>query len=70
MDTRASHLMDYLGACMGLYASATHIKRTRKGTCMATIENIALMTFLMLVGVGVTFAVLAGLVYFLETLDD
>ena len=37
---------------------------------MAALENIALMTFLMLVGVGITFAVLAGLVYFLETMDD
>jgi hypothetical protein len=37
---------------------------------MATIENIAVITFLLLVGVGVTFAVLAGLVYFLETMDD
>jgi hypothetical protein len=37
---------------------------------MATVENVALMTFLMLVGAGVLFAVLAGLVYFLETMDD
>jgi Na+-transporting methylmalonyl-CoA/oxaloacetate decarboxylase gamma subunit len=37
---------------------------------MATVENILLITFLMLVGAGVTFAVLAGLVYFLETMDD
>jgi hypothetical protein len=37
---------------------------------MAAIENVALMTFLMLVGVGFTLAVLAGLVYFLETMDD
>jgi Na+-transporting methylmalonyl-CoA/oxaloacetate decarboxylase gamma subunit len=37
---------------------------------MAALENIALMTFLMLVGAGVVFAVLAGLVYFLETMDD
>ena len=70
MDTRASHLMDYLGACMGLYASATHIKRTRKGTCMATVENIAVITFLLLMGAGITLAALAGLIYFLETMDD
>lgn len=37
---------------------------------MATIENIALITFLLLVGAGVTFAALAGLLYFLETMDD
>jgi Na+-transporting methylmalonyl-CoA/oxaloacetate decarboxylase gamma subunit len=37
---------------------------------MATVENILLITFLMLMGTGVTFAVLAGLVYFLETMDD
>jgi uncharacterized membrane protein len=34
------------------------------------VENVAIITFLLLVGVGVTFAVLAALVYFLETLDD
>ena len=70
MDTRTPHPVDYLGACMGLHASATHIERTRKGTRMATVENILLITFLMLMGTGVTFAVLAGLVYFLETMDD
>lgn len=37
---------------------------------MATIENIALITFLLLLGAGVTFAVIAGLIYFLETMDD
>ena len=37
---------------------------------MTAIENIALMTFLMLLGAGVFFAVLAGLVYYLETMDD
>jgi hypothetical protein len=37
---------------------------------MATIENIALMAFLMLIGAGVAFAALAGLLYFLETMDD
>lgn len=70
MDTRASHLVGYLGVDLGLHASATHIERTRKGTCMATIENIALMAFLMLIGAGVAFAALAGLLYFLETMDD
>lgn len=37
---------------------------------MATVENIAVITFLLLMGVGITLAVLAGLIYFLETLDD
>ena len=70
MDTRASHTVDYLGACMGLHASAAHTERTRKGTCMATIENIAVITFLLLVGAGITLAAIAGLIYFLETMDD
>ena len=70
MDARAPHLVGYLGVDLGLHASAAHIERTRKGTCMATVENIALMTFLLLVGAGVTFAALAGLLYFLEAMDD
>jgi len=37
---------------------------------MATLENIAIITFLLLMGAGITFAVLAGLIYFLETMDD
>ena len=37
---------------------------------MESIENIAVITFLLLIGAGITFAVLAGLVYFLETMDD
>jgi len=34
------------------------------------IENIALMSILMLLGVGVTIAVLCGFVYFLEIQND
>lgn len=34
------------------------------------IENIALMSVLMLAGVGVTVAVLCGFVYFLECQND
>jgi hypothetical protein len=37
---------------------------------MATVENIAVITFLLLVGAGITLAALAGLIYFLETMDD
>jgi hypothetical protein len=37
---------------------------------MATIENIALIVLLLLLGVAVTWAVLAGLIYFLEMADD
>jgi hypothetical protein len=37
---------------------------------MATIENIAIITFLLLMGAGITLAVLAGFIYFLETMDD
>jgi hypothetical protein len=37
---------------------------------MAAIENITLMVVLMLAGVAVTWAVLVGLIYFLEMQDD
>lgn len=37
---------------------------------MAAVENIALMALLMLAGVAVTWAVLVGLIYFLEMQDD
>ena len=37
---------------------------------MEAIENIALIVALLLAGVGVTWAVLAGLIYFLEMADD
>lgn len=34
------------------------------------LENVALMVVLMLAGVAVTWAVLAGLIYFLEMQND
>lgn len=34
------------------------------------IENIALMVCLMLLGVGVTWALLIGLIYYLEWMND
>ena len=34
------------------------------------IENVALMVVLMLLGVGVTWALLAGFVYYLEWMND
>ncbi len=34
------------------------------------IENIALMVCLMLLGAGLTWALLAGFVYFLEIMND
>jgi hypothetical protein len=37
---------------------------------MTAIENIALMATLMALGVGVTWAVVVGLIYFFEVLDD
>jgi len=37
---------------------------------MDVIENIALMSALMLAGVGITVVVLIGFIYFLETLND
>ncbi len=34
------------------------------------IENVALMVALMLLGVGLTWAMLIGFIYFLEILND
>ncbi len=34
------------------------------------IENVLLMAFLMALGVGVTWALLIGFIYFLEVLND
>jgi hypothetical protein len=37
---------------------------------MDVIENIALIVVLLLLGVGATWAVLAGLIYFFEVTND
>lgn len=37
---------------------------------MEAIENIALIVTLMLLGVGIVWALLAGFVYFMEVLND
>jgi hypothetical protein len=37
---------------------------------MTAIENIALMAALMALGISATWAVLLGLIYFFEVLDD
>ena len=37
---------------------------------MEAVENIALMVFLMALGVGVVWAVLAGFVYWMEVQGD
>lgn len=34
------------------------------------IENVALMVCLMLIGIGVTWALLTGFVYYLECMND
>lgn len=34
------------------------------------IENVALMVTLMLLGIGITWAVLAGFIYYLEVMND
>jgi hypothetical protein len=34
------------------------------------IESVLLMTVLMALGVGATWAVIAGLIYFFEVMDD
>lgn len=34
------------------------------------IENVALMVTLMLLGVGITWAVLIGFIYYLEVMND
>lgn len=37
---------------------------------MDTVENIALIVVLMLLGIGVMWALLAGFIYYLEAFDD
>jgi hypothetical protein len=37
---------------------------------MDALENIALIVILLLLGIGATWAVLAGLIYFMEFQDD
>jgi len=37
---------------------------------MDAIENIALMVALMLAGVGLTWAILLGFIYFMEVMND
>ena len=37
---------------------------------MAVIENIALIVVLLLLGISATWAVLIGLIYFFEVLDN
>jgi hypothetical protein len=37
---------------------------------MTAIENILLMATLMALGIGATWAVVIGLIYFFEVLDD
>jgi len=61
--------VDYLGLGVGLCTASTHIARARKRN-MDAIENIALMSALMLAGVSVTVVVLIGFIYFLELLND
>lgn len=59
--------MGYLGLGMGLRYATPYIKwRSR----MDVIENVALIAFLMFIGVSATLAVLFGLFYMLEVLDD
>jgi len=59
--------MDYLGIGMGLCLTTPYLTGWN---CMDVIENIALMSALMLAGVGITVVVLIGFIYFLETLND
>lgn len=37
---------------------------------MVTIENIALMTFLLFLGASVTVAILIGFIYMIEVMDE
>jgi hypothetical protein len=37
---------------------------------MEAIENIALIALLLAIGVGLTWAILLGFVYFLESMND
>jgi hypothetical protein len=70
MDNRTPHLMGCLGLGMGLWTSLAYSERTGEGTSMDALENIALIVVLMLAGVAVTWAVLVGLIYFLEMQND
>jgi len=56
-----------LGLGMGLCYAAPYITRR---SSMAVIENITLIVALLLLGVGATWAVLVGLIYFLEIQND
>jgi hypothetical protein len=59
--------MDYLGVGMGICLAAPYLTGWH---CMDVIENIALMSALLLAGVGITVVVLIGFIYFSEFLND
>jgi hypothetical protein len=56
-----------LGIVVGLGIATPHIKRR---SIMDVIENIALIVFLIAIGVSATFAVLLGMFYMFEVLND
>jgi len=60
-------LLDCLWPYMGLCFAAPYIERWH---CMDVIENIALMSALLLAGVGITVVVLIGFIYFSEFTND
>jgi len=62
--------MGCLGLSVGLRTSLTYSERTGEGTSMDAIENITLIVVLLLAGVSATWAVLIGLIYFLEMQND
>jgi len=59
--------MGSLGLGMGMGIADSHSKRR---SAMEVIENIALMVLLMALGVGITAALLAGFVYWMEVMND
>jgi hypothetical protein len=61
--------MDCVGLGVGLRPALTHTERNGE-TNMAVIENIALIVVLLLLGISATWAVLIGLIYFFEVLDN
>jgi hypothetical protein len=61
--------MGCLGLSVGLRPAPTYTERNGE-TNMDVIENIALIVVLLLLGAGATWAVLIGLIYFLEIQND
>lgn len=58
----------YLGLGVGLGYAMPHKERRRN--MMEFVENVAFIVFLLFLGVSATFAVLLGMLYMFEVLND